>query len=110
MVLILRYVILPLVVFTVAITYLVRHPKIGLPVGGLLVAWIALSIVRRRLDFNRRGYQVRKEGRDQFMYEEVGADGKLLQLFLDGQMMLKGRYEIYLPSAVAWNQSVAERR
>lgn len=106
MVPLLRYVILPFVVLIVTTTYLARHPRIGLPVGGLLVAWIAISVVRRRLDFKRRGYQVRKEGRDQFMYEEVGADGKLLQLLLDGQMMLKGQYEIYLPSEAAWNHSV----
>lgn len=106
MVAILRYVILPFAVFAVTLTYLVRHPKIGLPVGGLLVAAITISIVRRRLDFKRRGYQVRKEGRDQFMYEEVGADGKLQQLLLDGQLMMKGQHEIYLPCEAAWNHSV----
>lgn len=106
MVAILRYVVLPFALFAGALIYLSWHPRIGLPIGGLLIAWIAISVVRRRLDFKRRGYQVRKEGRDQFMYEEVGADGKSLQLLLDGQMLLKGKHEIYLPSQAAWNHSV----
>jgi hypothetical protein len=65
-----------------------------------------MAVLRKRVDFRRRGYRVRRLGREEHVYEERGAEGEIRLLPFWREMLIGAPSEVYLPSEDRWDSQV----
>ena len=71
--------------------------------AAVAISGLAVSMAYRRIRLHKLGYLVRREGRDQFRYEEW-ADGAIRFLMIDGS--LGSPHAVYIPSQDAWHRDM----
>jgi len=102
-----RWSVTELVVATAAVALIagfVQHRRLlaGL-MAAVAISGLAMATAYRRIRLHKLGYLVRREGRDQFRYEEW-ADGAIRFLTIDGS--LGSPHAVYIPSQDAWDRDM----
>jgi hypothetical protein len=102
-----RWSVTELVVATAAVALVARfardRPIFAGVMAAVSISGLAVSMAYRRIRLRKLGYLVRREGRDQFRYEEW-ADGAIRFLTIDGS--LGSPHAVYIPSHDAWDRDM----
>jgi hypothetical protein len=75
-------------------------------VFAVVLAAALLRIGWLQLQFARRGYRARLDGRDNVLYEERDLTGMLQRVVLEGEMLVRGPHVLYVPDDLNWNESM----
>lgn len=106
--LIVRYVVLPLLVFVIVIHFLLEDIRLFLGAVILIGGFLGIGYFRSRRRFRRLGFRVLRVGRDTFRYEELFGDGQHRSVSIDGEMLADAPHVIHLPSPATWQTAVPD--
>ncbi len=105
--LIVRYVVLPLLVFGIVIHFLLEDIRLFLGAVILIGGFLGIGYFRSRSRFRRLGFRVIHYGRDSVRYDEL-CGGQFRSIEFGGEMEGDSPHIIYLPSAAIWRDTAPE--